>query len=46
MFNIIYLPSGTIVSQHATIEDAEAALVIAETNPPSHEIVEVNDGNN
>lgn len=46
MFNIIYLPSGTIVSQHATQQDADLALLVAETNPPSHEIVEVTDGNN
>ena len=46
MFNIIYLPSGTIVSQHATIEDAQVALAIVETNPPSHEIIEVTDDNN
>jgi hypothetical protein len=43
MFKIIYKPSGTLVSEHATIEDAELALVIAETVPSSHEIIEIPD---
>lgn len=43
MFNIVYTPSGTVVSQYATIEDAQLALAIVETNPPSHELVEVPD---
>jgi hypothetical protein len=46
MFNVIYLPSGTVVSQHSTIEDAQVALAIVETNPSSHEIIEVTDGDN
>jgi hypothetical protein len=43
MFKIIYTPSGTITSQHSTRENAEKALSVVETNPPSHEIVEVPD---
>jgi hypothetical protein len=46
MFKIIYLPSGTVVSQHATIEDAQLALAIVETVLPTHEIIEVTDGDN
>ena len=46
MFNIIYLPSGTLVSQHSTIEDAQIALAIVETVLPTHEIIEVTDGDN
>jgi len=43
MFKIIYTPSGTITSQHSTREAAEASLSVVETDPPSHEIIEVPD---
>ena len=43
MFKIIYIPSGTEVSRHSTLEDANLHLSIVETTTPSHEIVEVPD---
>jgi MinD superfamily P-loop ATPase len=38
MLTIVYTPTGTVVSTHAYLKDAEAALVVVETTPPSHEI--------
>lgn len=39
MFTIIYKPTGTEVSSFLHRKDAEAALEVVETNPPSHEII-------
>jgi len=39
MLNIIYLPTGTIVSSHSEIADANRALAMIDTVPSSHEIV-------
>lgn len=38
MFQIIYIPTNTLVSSYALLADAEQALSVIETNPPSHEI--------
>jgi hypothetical protein len=38
MLQIIHTPSQTVVSEHAYQSDAERALSVIETNPPSHEI--------
>jgi hypothetical protein len=39
MLQIIYTPTGTVVSEHSFLVDAEKALAVIETNPPSHEII-------
>jgi hypothetical protein len=39
MLSIIYKPTGTVVSTHAFEKDAQAALLVIETNPPSHEVI-------
>lgn len=38
MLTIIYKPTNTVVSEHAYQADADRALEVIETNPPSHEI--------
>lgn len=38
MLSIIYKPTGTVVSEHAYQKDAELALSVIETEPPTHEI--------
>lgn len=38
MLKIVYLPTGTTVSEHAYTADAQQALTVIETTPPSHEI--------
>lgn len=44
MYQIIYKPTGTIVSTHSTLEVAIMAVTLIETTPPSHEIIEVAEG--
>lgn len=39
MLTIIYKPTGTVVSTHAYQADADLALSVIETTPPSHEII-------
>jgi hypothetical protein len=39
MFAIINLPTGNQVSAHTLLADAERALFVIETAPPTHEIV-------
>jgi hypothetical protein len=43
MYQIKNIPSGTIVSTYSFIEDAERALADIETDPATHEIVEILD---
>ena len=43
MFKIIYTPTGDIRSEHSTMESVELALSIFETDPPTHEVIEVPD---
>jgi hypothetical protein len=38
MLQIIYTPTGTVVSEHSYRADADRALATIETYPPSHEI--------
>lgn len=39
MFSVIYIPTGTVVSEHTDLIDAQLALSVAETTPPTHEII-------
>jgi|688.fasta_scaffold1649607_2 hypothetical protein len=43
MFQIIYTTSGTIVSQHASLQDAILNMELVDSIPSKHEIVEVAD---
>ena len=38
MLTITYKPTNSVVSTHSYMKDAEAALAVIETNPPTHEI--------
>jgi hypothetical protein len=39
MLQIIHKPTNTVVSVHAFQSDADRALSMIETTPPSHEVV-------
>jgi hypothetical protein len=39
MLEIIHISTNTVVSSHAFLADADRALSMIETTPPSHEVV-------
>lgn len=39
MLKIINLPTDTVVAEYALMADAETALKVIETTPPTHEII-------
>lgn len=46
MFRIIYIPSQTVHSEYALVEDAQRILSVIQTPDQQYEIVEVPNGDN